>query len=161
MRRNLIHSLSPLLCSGERLLTIHSLSPLPCFVIQRKGRWECDTQRGSERMWCRERVGENVIQREGHKKQKEPHTRILRRYYHVLTVRISGEPPAFRGKPRFCEKDTVKRRKEKERLFTMMRFANLRENRDNGKRLGSRITHRLKFPSYYPPGRHHSNTFAI
>ena len=27
--------------------------------------------------------------------------------------RIAGEPPAFRGKPRFCEKNTVKRRKEK------------------------------------------------
>jgi hypothetical protein len=37
----------------------------------------------------------------------------LRKYCHVLAVRIVGEPPAFRGKPRFCEKYTVKRRKEK------------------------------------------------
>jgi hypothetical protein len=48
--------------------------------------------------------------------------------YHVLTVRIAGEPPAFRGKARFCKKDTVKRRKEKERVLVMMRFANLRQN---------------------------------
>jgi hypothetical protein len=35
-------------------------------------------------------------------------------YCHVLAVRIAGEPPVFRlrGKPRFCEKNTVKRRKE-------------------------------------------------
>jgi hypothetical protein len=62
-----------------------------------------------------------------------------------------GEPPDFRGKPSFCKKDTVKRRKEKEPVLVMMRFANLRENRDNGKRLGSRIALRLKFPTYYPP----------
>ncbi len=36
----------------------------------------------------------------------------MRKYCHVLATRIVGEPPAFRGKPRFCEKDTVKRRKE-------------------------------------------------
>jgi hypothetical protein len=47
--------------------------------------------------------------------KNEPHTRFLRRYWHVLTDRIVGEPPAFRGKPRFCEKDTVKRRNENER----------------------------------------------
>jgi hypothetical protein len=46
------------------------------------------------------------------KKKRTPHP-YWRRYWHVLTVRISGEPPVFRGKPRFCEKDTVKRRKEK------------------------------------------------
>jgi hypothetical protein len=57
---------------------------------------------------------------------------------------------AMQGKPRFCKKDTVKRRKEKERVLAMMRFANLRENRDSGKRLGSRIALRLKFPAYYP-----------
>jgi hypothetical protein len=68
-----------------------------------------------------------------------------------LVVRIEGEPPDFRAKPRFCKKDTVKRRKEKERVLVMMRFANLRENRDSGKRLGSRIVFRLKFPEYYPP----------
>jgi hypothetical protein len=42
-------------------------------------------------------------------------------------------------------------RKEKERILVMMRFANLRENRDSGKRLGSRISLHLKFPVYYPP----------
>ena len=47
--------------------------------------------------------------------KNEPHTRILRRYYHVLAAKIAGEPPAFRGNPRFCEKDTVKRRNEDER----------------------------------------------
>jgi hypothetical protein len=31
-------------------------------------------------------------------------------------------------------KDTVKRRRDKERLFVMIKFANLRENKDNGKR---------------------------
>jgi hypothetical protein len=71
-----------------------------------------------------------------------PNTRILRRYFHVLTVRIAGEPPAFRGKPRFCKKDAAKRRRDKERLFAMMKFANanLREtettvNTGTGKRL--------------------------
>jgi hypothetical protein len=39
-------------------------------------------------------------------------------------------------------KDTVKRR----------RSNNEWENRDNGKRLGSKIDLRLKFPVYYPPG---------
>jgi len=33
-------------------------------------------------------------------------------YCHVLAARIAGEPPACRGKPRFCEENTVKRRKE-------------------------------------------------
>jgi hypothetical protein len=33
-------------------------------------------------------------------------------YCHFLAARIAGEPPAFRGKPRFCDKNTVKRRKE-------------------------------------------------
>jgi hypothetical protein len=62
------------------------------------------------------------------KTKRDPHP-YLRRYCHFLTVRIAGEPPAFRGKPRFCKKDTVKRRKDKERVLAMMRFANLRENR--------------------------------
>jgi hypothetical protein len=70
--------------------------------------------------------------------QNEPHTRILRRYYHVLTVRIAGEPPAFRGKPRFCERDTVKRRKEKN--------FDERKQQTNGKPWSSRITLRLKSP---------------
>jgi hypothetical protein len=34
-------------------------------------------------------------------------------------------------------------------------------NRNNSKRLGSRIAHRLKFPAYYPPGRYHYNVFTI
>ena len=85
------------------------------------------------------------------KTKRTPHHPYLRMYCHVLAARIVGEPPVFRGKPRFCKKDTVKRRKEKERLFAMMRFANLRENRDSGKRLGSRISLHLKFPVYYPP----------
>jgi hypothetical protein len=46
-----------------------------------------------------------------------------------LSNRIVGEPPVFRGKPRFYKKDTVKRRKEKKRVLVMMRSANLRENR--------------------------------
>jgi hypothetical protein len=71
-----------------------------------------------------------------------PNTRILRRYCHVLAARIAGEPPAFRGKPRFCKKDTAKRRRDKERLFAMMKFANLREtetmvNAGTGKRLSA------------------------
>jgi len=59
-------------------------------------------------------------------KQYTPHP-YLKKYCHVLATRIAGEPPAFRGKPRFCKKDTVKRRKEIERLFVTMRFANVRE----------------------------------
>jgi hypothetical protein len=46
------------------------------------------------------------------KTKQTPHP-YLRKYCHVLAARIAGEPPAFRGKPRFCEKNTVKRRKEK------------------------------------------------
>jgi hypothetical protein len=61
------------------------------------------------------------------KSKNEPSTLILRRYCDVLTDRIARELPAFRGKPRFCKKDTVNRRKEIERLFAMMRFANVRE----------------------------------
>jgi hypothetical protein len=34
-------------------------------------------------------------------------------------------------------------------------------DRNNSKSLGSRIALRLKFPAYYPPGRHHHNAFAI
>ena len=49
-------------------------------------------------------------------------------YCHVLASRITGEPPACRGKPRFCEKNTVKRRKE----------GTMRENRAMVKRLGLR-----------------------
>ena len=75
------------------------------------------------------------------KTKQTPHHPYLRRYCHVLAARIAGEPPAFRGKPRFCEKNTVKRRKEK----------NDERKQVNGKRLGSRIALRLKFPAYYPP----------
>jgi hypothetical protein len=54
---------------------------------------------------------------------------------------MAVEPPAFRAKPRFCEKNTVKRRKEK----------NDERKQGHGKRLGSRITLLLTFPAYYPP----------
>jgi hypothetical protein len=37
----------------------------------------------------------------------------LRRYYHVLSVKIAGEPPAYRGKPRFCEKEYRETKKGK------------------------------------------------
>ncbi len=75
----------------------------------------------------------------------------MRRYCLVLTARIAGEPPAFRGKPRFCKKDTVKRRRDKERLFAMMKFANLKEQ-SNGEPWRSRITLLLK-PSDALPSR--------
>jgi hypothetical protein len=42
------------------------------------------------------------------KTKRTPHHPYWRMYYHVLTARITGEPPVFRGKPRFCEKNTVK-----------------------------------------------------
>jgi hypothetical protein len=85
----------------------------------------------------------------------------LRRYCHVLTVRIAGEPPAFRGKPRFCKKDTAKRRRDKERLFEMMKFANLRENRDNGKRWDWETDLRLlNVQTHYPPGCNNYNVFV-
>jgi hypothetical protein len=85
----------------------------------------------------------------------------LRRYCHVLAVRIAGEPPAFRGKPRFCTKDTAKRRRDKERLFSMMKFANLRENRDNGKHWDwETALHLLNVQTYYPPGCRHYNAFV-
>ncbi len=74
------------------------------------------------------------------KTKRAPHE-YFRMYWHVLAARIAGEPPTFRGKPRFCEKNTVKRRKGR----TMER------KQVNGKRLGSRIALRLKFPAYYPP----------
>ncbi len=42
------------------------------------------------------------------------------------------------------------------------RCEKLQQNdRNNSKRLGSRIDLHLKFPTYYPPGRHHYNAFAI
>jgi hypothetical protein len=46
------------------------------------------------------------------KTKQTPHHPYLRMYCHFLAARIAGEPPAFRGKPRFCDKNTVKRRKE-------------------------------------------------
>jgi hypothetical protein len=39
-------------------------------------------------------------------KTNPPHP-YLRRYCHVLAARIAGEPPAFRGKPLICKKDTA------------------------------------------------------
>jgi hypothetical protein len=57
-------------------------------------------------------------------------------YCHVLAARIAGEPPAFRGKPRFCEKNTVKRRKE----------MNDERKQGNGKTSGVKKALRLKFP---------------
>jgi hypothetical protein len=52
---------------------------------------------------------ELVITTKTKQTQHHPYSRM---YCHVLAVRIAGEPPAFRGKSRFCEKNTVKRRKE-------------------------------------------------
>jgi hypothetical protein len=57
------------------------------------------------------------------KTKRTPHP-YLRRYCHVLAARIAGEPPAFRGKPRFCEKDTVKRRKERTMRTNNRRMVN-------------------------------------
>ena len=51
------------------------------------------------------------------KTKRTPHHPYLRMYCHVSAARIAGEPPAFRGKPRFCKKDTAKRRRDKEQLF--------------------------------------------
>jgi uncharacterized protein YcfJ len=66
----------------------------------------------------------------------------LRRYRHVLTVRMLRENHlTSRENCSSVGKETVKRR----------RSNNDWENRDNGKRLGSRIGLLLKFPAYYPP----------
>ena len=74
-------------------------------------------------------------------KQYTPHP-YLRRYHHVLTVRMFRENHLPSGENRSSVgKETVKRR----------RSNNDWENRDNGKRLGSRIALFLKFPVYYPP----------
>jgi hypothetical protein len=81
------------------------------------------------------------MQRRNNNKNKTNPTTVFEEYCHVLAARIAGEPPAFRGKPRFCEKNTVKRRKEK----------NDERKQGNGKRLGSRIALRVKLPTYYPP----------
>ena len=70
------------------------------------------------------------------KTKRTPHHPYLRMYCHVLAARIAGEPPAFRGKPRFCEKNTVKRRKEK----------NDERKQGNGKTSGVKKALRLKFP---------------
>jgi hypothetical protein len=75
----------------------------------------------------------------------------LRRYCHVLAVRNAGEPPAFRGKPRFCEKDTVKRRKEKN---------DERKQQTNGKPWRSRIALLLKSPDVLSSRFHHYNAFV-
>ncbi len=75
-------------------------------------------------------------------KQYTPHP-YLRRDHHVLATRMLRENHLPSGGNRSpVGKDTVKRR----------RSNNDWENRDNGKRLGSRIALRLKFPAYYPPG---------
>ena len=58
-------------------------------------------------------------------------------YCHVLAVRIAGEPPACRGKPRFCKKNTVKRRKE---------MNDERKQQTTGESWRSRIALRLKPP---------------
>jgi len=68
-------------------------------------------------MSCRERVGENEVRKEHEersddtekittKAKRTPHP-YLRRYYHVLAVRMTGYPPVFRGKPLPSGKDTV------------------------------------------------------
>jgi hypothetical protein len=98
--------------------------------------------------------------RNNNKNKTNPNTRILRRYCHVFTSKIAGEPPAFRGKPHFCKKDTAKRRRDKERLFAMMKFANLRET-DNGKRWDwETALHLLNTQTHYPPGCNNYNAFV-
>jgi hypothetical protein len=72
-------------------------------------------------------------------------------YCHVLAARIAGEPPAFRGKPRFCEKDSVRRRKEKN---------DEKKQQTNGKPWRSRITLRLKPPDVLPPRLQTLQTFV-
>jgi hypothetical protein len=79
--------------------------------------------------------------------KRTPHP-YWRKYCHVLTVRITGEPPVFRGKPRFCEKDTVRRRKEKN---------DERKQQTNGKPWRSRIALRLKPPDVLSSRFHHYN----
>jgi hypothetical protein len=59
--------------------------------------------------------GNNAAEKYQQKQNEPQHHPYLRKYCHVLAARIAGEPPAFRGKPRFCEKNTVERRKERER----------------------------------------------
>ena len=68
-----------------------------------------------------------------------------------MTARIPGEPPAFRGKPRFCEKNTVKRRKEK----------NDERKQGNGKLWDWETALRLlNAQTHYPPGCGHYNAFV-
>jgi hypothetical protein len=57
------------------------------------------------------------------KTKRTPHP-YLRRHCHVLAARIAGQPPTFRGKPRFSEKDTVKRRKERTMRVNNRRMVN-------------------------------------
>ncbi len=60
-----------------------------------------------------------------------------------------------------CNLHTTKRRRDKERLFAMMKFANLRENRDNGKCWDWETALRLlNVHTYYPPGWRHYNAFV-
>jgi hypothetical protein len=85
------------------------------------------------------------------KTKRTPHP-YLRRYCHVLAARIAGEPPAFSGKPLFCEKDTVKRRKDKKN--------DERKEQTNGKPWRSGISLLLKPPDVLSPRFHHYNTFV-
>jgi succinylglutamate desuccinylase len=68
-----------------------------------------------------------------------------------LAARIAGEPPAFRAKPRFCEKDTVKRRKDKK--------DDERKQETNSKPGRSGIALRLKPPDVLST-RFHYNAFV-
>jgi hypothetical protein len=94
-------------------------------LMEREGRGklsEGKSTKSEESMGCG-RVsysGENCEHHNGRgeitaKTKRTPHHPYLRMCCHVLATRIVGEPPAFRGKPCFCEKNTVKRRKEKKR----------------------------------------------
>ena len=73
--------------------------------------------------------------------KNEPHTRILRRYCHVLATRIAGEPPDFRGNPLVCRNEFVKVKKQKRQIAMKLQIAKstatvmpiqLNENRGNG-----------------------------
>ncbi len=52
-------------------------------------------------------IAKEQCRRNNNKNKTKPRP-YLRRYCHVLSARITGEPPAFRGKSLLCEKDTVK-----------------------------------------------------
>jgi hypothetical protein len=96
-------------------------------------------------------IVKGAMQQRNNNKNKTNPTSVFEEVLSRLDIQNCGRITCLQGKPRICKKDIVKRRKEKERVLVMMRFANLRENRVSGKRLGSRIALRLKFPVYYPP----------